>query len=99
MSNCLSWGKSLLVALSLSIALGAFAQEEEEEQPPAATPPAAAPQSKEEQIKAYDAAIKDLPKTVGAFTFYQRKKEVLVELKEVGFRQAFPHSGDLGDGR
>ncbi len=81
-------GITLIALLSvLALPTAGFAQEEEE--PPAAPAQAAKPQSKEDQIKAYDAAIKDLPKTAGAFTLYQRKKEILVELKETDFDKLF----------
>lgn len=56
--------------------------------------------AKEEQKKIddYEKAIKDLPRIEGAFTFYQKKKELLLELPEEAFDKLFLIQPTMGSG-
>lgn len=78
-----------LFASFAAVALFALVPAQEEDEPPPAQEQPAKQLTKEEQVKAYEAAVKDLPKTTGAFTLYQRRKEVLVELTEADFDKPF----------
>lgn len=80
---------SKLVASFAVVALFGYAPAQEEDEPPPAQEQPAKPLSKEEQVKAYEAAVKDLPKTTGAFTLYQRKQDVLLELTDTDFDRPF----------
>lgn len=46
----------------------------------------------------YEKAIKDLVKTTGVFTFYQRKKDLLLELPEAKLNQLFLIQAAMGTG-
>lgn len=99
-----------LLALSLSVAFSVqvgYAQE------PPATPPAAAaagqdkdakPAEKKEKTEdekkaeEYEKAIKDLKKYEGAFTFYQKKKELLLELPDTQLGKVFLIQATMGSG-
>lgn len=83
--------RCLLVTV-LCIGLGAYGQD--------ATPSTGS--KKDPKAEEYEKTVKDLPKTEGAFTFYIRKKDILLELPEskVGVLflfQATLHSG-AGEG-
>lgn len=98
------FGAALALVLSAGLFTPAFAQDDDDAKPqdPAAAA-AAKPQDKpdaktdkkDDQVKKdpktveYEKAVKDLPKTAGMFTFYQRKKELLLELPEERLNQIF----------
>lgn len=97
------FGAALAVVLSAGLFTPAFAQDADDEaKPQDAQAAAAKPQDKqdktdkkEEQVKKdpktveYEKAVKDLQKSSGMFTFYQRKKDVLLELPEERLNQIF----------
>lgn len=94
------FGAALALVLSAGLFTPAFAQEQEEEAKPEAQATQAKAgekpaEKKEEQAKKdpktaeYEKAVKDLEKTEGAFTFYKRKKDVLLELPEDKLNQMF----------
>jgi hypothetical protein len=81
-----------IAALALVFGLALNVQSPAQTPPPDEKPPVTQDQKQEEKkpeepkkdpkVTAFENAIKDLPKVEGPFTFYQRKKDLLMELPE-----------------
>ncbi|MEA2554011.1 MAG: hypothetical protein QOJ65_2187 [Fimbriimonadaceae bacterium] len=95
------FGAALALALTAGFSTRVLAQDDDEKPPEAAQPQTdTKAQDKKDDKKAdqpkrdqksldYEKAIKDLPKTPGVFTFYQRKKDLLLEVPEDQLNKIF----------
>src|SRR2546421_2394949 len=103
--------KRILVSLACAAALGvtastpAFAQGKkhdhkppEQKQDPKKEEPKKDEPKKDAKAEEYDHAIKDLKKYSGAFTLYERKKEILLELPEDKLSKLFLIQASLNTG-
>lgn len=101
---------SIRLLTSTFVAFGAMALGLAQTPPPAA-PASPAPQGdakpeppkKDPKVEEYEKAVKDLKKIEGPFTFYQRKRDVLLELPEsqlnrTWLMQGTFQTGVVGDG-
>jgi hypothetical protein len=61
-------------------------------------PPKADEPKKDPKVEEYERTIKDLKKVTGAFTLYQRKKEILLELPEANLGKLFLVQASLNTG-
>lgn len=90
------------IAVALAFPIGvAFAQDDDEPQVVVTTGQAAAPKPElkpEDQVKAFDKAIKGLPIYEGAFTLFVRKKELLMQLPESDLGKLWLLQATLGTG-
>ena len=72
---------TLHLALAVVFAGSAYAQEVKKEEPKKDEPKKEEPKRDQRSLD-YEKAIKDLPKSAGAWTIYTRKKDLLLELPE-----------------
>lgn len=73
------------------------AQDQKKEEPKKEEPKKEEPK-KDPKVEEYEKAIKDLTRIEGAFTFYQRKKDVLLELSESSIGKLFFVQATLNTG-
>jgi len=89
----------LIIGLGLFLPAFALTQEKPPEKPQDKTAEVKKEEPKRDPKSLdYERAIKDLKKTEGLFTFYQRKKEILLELPESRLGQMFYVQATLSSG-
>ena len=92
--------RNLLVVIALAACIGSpiFAQAQETKPDEKATPAKQEETQEQKDIKKYEDKIKDLKKFEGEFTFYQRKQEILIELREDQLDKLFCIQATIGTG-